>query len=103
MSGEINAISNALGRLQESAEAAERSRLAMWGEIKGFRGEQSEMRADLAQVLALKGRVDAMEPHVEDWKQTKQRGIGILAVVGLASGGVGAAVVAWLRKMGVLP
>ena len=33
-------------------------------------------------------RLDKIEPHVEDWKRTKQRGIGLLFASGVGGAGI---------------
>ena len=81
-SGDLNAISQAIGGLQESARQAQRSHDAMWSELK-------QMRGDLVEVLALKRDVAEMRPHVDDWRRTKQCGIGLLAMAGFGGGMLG--------------
>jgi Protein of unknown function (DUF1515) len=91
--GDLNAISQAIGGLQESAREAQRSHDAMWSELKQMRGE-------LVEVLALKRDVADMRPHVEDWRRTKQRGIGLLAMAGFGGGMLGQGVSTLLKKLG---
>ena len=94
--GELNEISRAIGSLQEAARAAQRSHEAIWLELK-------EMRSELAVVVALKKDVDDMRPHVEDWRRTKQRGVGLLAAAGIGGGLLGQGVATLLRKIGLTP
>jgi hypothetical protein len=94
--GELNQISQAIGSLQESARAAQRSHDAMWLELK-------QMRSELAPIVALKKDVDDMKPHVEDWRRTKQRGVGMLAAAGIGGGLLGQGLSALFRKIGLTP
>ncbi len=94
--GELNQISQAIGSLQESARAAQRSHDAMWLELK-------QMRSELVQIFALKKDVDDMKPHVDDWRRTKQRGVGLLAAAGISGGVIGQGLSTLLKKIGVTP
>ncbi len=99
MSGELNQISQAIGALQADANAAQRHREAVWQELRTI----SEKLTVVPQLVA---DVTAMKPAVEDWKATKQRGLGYLACAGLAGSAItaalGYATGALLKKMGWL-
>jgi hypothetical protein len=94
--GKLDQISQAIGCLQESARAAQRTHDAIWSELK-------ELRSELAPIVALKKDVDDMRPHVEDWRRTKQRGVGLLAAAGVGGGLLGQGLSALLRKLGLTP
>ena len=94
--GELNQISQAIGGLQESARAVQRSHDAMWLELK-------QMRSELLQIFALKKDVDDMKPHVDDWRRTKQRGVGLLVAAGIGGGMLGQGFSALLKKIGLTP
>lgn len=55
----------------------------------------SKIQETVAPLLPLVQRVDAIEPHVEDYKRNKNRLLGIVA--GLSAAGGGAA--GWISKM----
>lgn len=100
----LHEISAAIGRLQGLQEAAERRYGADHQETTDHREEMrdglAEIRNSLKPLLALKERVDRMEPAVDDWRATKQRGIGLIAAAGLGGGGIAAAIPALLKKIG---
>jgi hypothetical protein len=94
--GRLDQISQAIGGLQESACAAQRSHDAMWLELK-------QMRSELVQIFALKKDVDDMRPHVDDWRRTKQRGVGLLAAASIGGGLLGQGLSTLLEKIGLTP
>jgi hypothetical protein len=94
--GELNQISQAIGGLQESARQAQYSHEALWAELKA-------LRADLTGVLSLKRDINDMKPHVDDWRRTKQRGVGLLAAAGIAGGMLGQGLSTVLKKIGLTP
>lgn len=99
MSGELNQISQAIGALQASETEASRQRSAMWRELRAI----NEKLPELGQLAA---DVAEMKPAVEDWKMTKQRGLGYLACAGLAGSAItatiGGGTVALFKKWGWL-
>jgi tRNA U34 5-carboxymethylaminomethyl modifying GTPase MnmE/TrmE len=49
---------------------------------------------------SLKTKIDTViEPQIEDYKKNKQRGLGMVAALGLGGGGIGAWAATWLAKI----
>jgi predicted transcriptional regulator len=96
---ELDQISNVLGRLQEGAENAERSRQTLYRKVDELGGVVHRLAVAVersntalaAQALALRGDVDGMKPHVDDWRNTRNRAIGMLVGVGMLGAGSGIA------------
>lgn len=85
MSGDIDRISVAIGELKAMAAEEAKQRRAVW---KTLNGMSASLYALAARLPPLESKVMAMEPHVEDWKRTKQRGIGVLFAAGAAGAGL---------------
>ena len=87
MSG-LDQISAAIGRLQEAQENAERQRERMFEKL-------DSIAVQTAELPALARRIGEMEPHVEDYKRLKQRGVGVLGLIAVAGSLLGA----WVREL----
>lgn len=87
MSG-LDQISAAIGRLQEAQANAARQRERMFEKLDGI-------AAQTAEIPALARRIGEIEPHVEDYKRLKQRGVGILGLIAMGGSLLGA----WIREL----
>lgn len=76
MAGELNQISLAIGALQADGEQARRHRDAIWKKLEGIEEK-------LGPLAVLANDVALMKPAVDDWRMTKQRALGILALLSL--------------------
>jgi chromosome segregation ATPase len=85
---ELDQISAAIGRLQEAQESAERQRARIFEQLARIAEQTSE-------IPGLANRIEAMEPHVEDYRRLKQRGIGVLGVIAVGGSLLGA----WFREL----
>lgn len=74
MNGEIDPASEAIGELRAQNRAI----------LETLRAIDSK----LAVVPRLMERVEAMWPHVEDYRKLKQRGIGLLMAASIGGGGL---------------
>lgn len=91
---EIDEVSRLLGVLTSQNEISGQQMATL---VKKFDGVQAEMRdikeiarEAVARAERLEERLDDIEPNVEDYKKLKQRGIGVLGLIGLGSGAAGA-------------
>lgn len=85
-------ISNKLGSLQAEQISSRRDHERTLQKL-------DELAEQLAPLASLIKTVDEMKPHVEDWYKMKQRGLGILAVIGLMGGAVGSSLTSfWTVK-----
>lgn len=101
--GDLDEISLTLGKLLNGQEEAVRKQEAIFRNIDEIKGAMSEIKGSVATVTAghtaLKVDVDEnVKPHIEDFKKTKQRGIGLMAGVGLGGGASGATIATLLGK-----
>lgn len=89
MADDINEVSRLLGRIEASTIEAERQRTALFKKMDEFARLQSETNGVAKEALA---RVAKMEPHVEEFKNMRQRGLGIIMFIG-GCGAVGGATI----------
>lgn len=94
MTGELNELSRAIGALQHSAEITAEQTAAMWrrlDEIKSLLVQQgADHKIAVADTAAIKEQiVKEIMPTVREMNALKQRGIGMLAMVGLVAGALG--------------
>lgn len=99
----LDEISLTLGKLLNGQEEAVRKQEAIFRNIDEIKGSMSEIKGSVATVTSghnsLKFEVDEnIKPHIEDYKNSKQRGIGILAGVGIGGGASGATIATYLGK-----
>lgn len=98
MSG-FDEISAAIGRLEAKVDQGAEDRRAIGGKVDTL--IEANLRS-IARVDAVEKDVALMKPDVEDWRRSKQRGIGYLAGAGLAGGGLATGFHALLKKWGFL-
>lgn len=94
-SGSLNDISLAIGALRADNSTGKRDRAAMLRAMH-------EMNKKLEPLPQLVKDVADMKLAVDDWKKTKQRGIGYLAAAGIAGGGASHGITWFLKKLGLL-
>lgn len=88
---DLDEISRSIGRLQGQSEI-------MSGEIGKLRSTMHDVNNQMHVIIGLTDRVTRMEPHIEDWKRMKQRGLGVVGTVAVAGGFIGA----WVKsKLGL--
>lgn len=102
--GSIDEISSMLGRLCADNEEANRQRTAMWTKLDEMSIELTELCGTLKTLngshIALHGVVhNEHGPVISDVKALKQRGIGMLAGVGLFGAGGYAAISEIIKRM----
>jgi predicted nucleic acid-binding Zn-ribbon protein len=107
VSGDIDRISEAIGELRAGQTSREETMRRVEGKLDDLADEIRRDRHDernRAQVM--QGRIDRLEPKVadhqeavDDYRRMKQRGLGIVAGVGVASSAGGAAVWPWLKGL----
>lgn len=93
---ELSEIQRTLGRIESRQEAADNERTGMHALLQAF-----DYKLDCLPLL--KDRMDKMEPHVEDWKRMKQRGIGIFGAVAVGGGVIGSYVGKLAALIGIVP
>lgn len=81
-----NAVRQDIGRLEGKIEMMIQLQQSANAEQKSQRDAIAEMKSDQKTMQA---DISSMKPHVEDYKQNKQRGIGFVAGITLLSGSVG--------------
>lgn len=94
MSRDFDEISRAIGALQNSAETTAQQTAAMWkrlDEIKSLIIQQGAAHSSaVAETAALKKHINEdIMPTIREMNALKQRGIGMLATVGLVAGTLG--------------
>ena len=95
-----------LGKVQAQAESAEKSRVIMYAKIDGLHTTLIEtlaaVRAIQSEQRDAKSKLESeVIPHIEDYRQMKNRGIGIFIGLATISGGIGAYIqkaVAWFGR-----
>jgi amino acid permease len=88
----LDEVSKTLGELVAGVESLRNQTKDQWEdleEIKKLVGEVHEIREDVA----------AMKPHVEDYRRLKQRGLGVVALLGLMGTGVGVGLTKLIETM----
>lgn len=95
----INELQRLVGGLVQANRNAEHQRRIMFEKHDQTMAELRQFGRALVALRHEHNRLDEkvarMEPPVADFKQLKQRGIGMLAAVAVLAGGVGAAVARW--------
>lgn len=84
----IDQISEKIGELTASMKMLRSQTKDQWEDL-------GELKEALAELKAIKEDVAEMKPYVDDYRKLKQRGIGVLMIVGIMGSGLGAAA-AWL-------
>lgn len=100
---DLDEISLTLGKLLNGQEEAVRKQEAIFRNIDEIRGSMSEIKGAVSTVTvshnALKAEVDnSIKPHIDDYKNNKQRGLGLIAGVGIGGGAGGATLATYLSK-----
>lgn len=101
---DLDEISLTLGKLLNGQEEAVRRLDGVFRNIDEIKSAMSEVKGSVATVTAghtsLKTDVETnIKPHIEDYKNNKQRGLGLMAGVGLGGGAGGAGLFAVLSKL----
>lgn len=78
-----------IGALSAKADSAEAQRTLMFAKIDDLQKEQAKL---VVMVNDMKSGFEDMREDIDNFKALEQRGRGILAVVGLGGGGIGAAI-----------
>lgn len=111
--GQLHEISRQVGNLEAQAAEGQRSREIMRQELRDTRHEVRSMAHNLNGVIELLkkvgpmceefplivSQVKEMAPIVDNYNQLRQRGIGILAGVGLAGTAGGAIGATWITPV----
>lgn len=109
MSGELHAISQAIGRLEALAESAQNDSENIWRVINQIRDSQQEALRKLDAVVRMEERLQKVEKQASDTAKAaeawKNRSVGAIAVLSVISGVLGAFVppvvkAAWARLVG---
>lgn len=100
---DLDEISLTLGKLLNGQEEAVRKQEAIFRNIDEIKSSMSEVKGSVATVTAghtaLKTDVDEnLKPHIEDYKKNKQRGLGIMAGLGIGGGAGGATIANYVAK-----
>lgn len=95
---ELGVIQATLVAIQADLADAKSTRRAMYEKIDTQSREIIGVKNDVA---AVRHAVDEMKPSVEEFKKLKHRGLGIMAGVAVAAGGVAAGGKAILAKLGI--
>lgn len=93
VSGSLDEISRAIGALQADVGEGIRQREVMSEKL-------DKISEQLGGLTMIKADVEEMKPHVEDWKRTKQRGIGLLTLAGVGGGTIATGLSSILKKIG---
>lgn len=93
MAGDLDQISEAIGALRAMHTSMLDTQRDRWEETRrqhqDLRAEIIGLNAKLAPIAALAKDVAEMKPAVRDWQMTKQRAVGIVAVLSLIFTGIG--------------
>jgi len=89
-SNSINDLSRVLGRLEADASAARSQRTEIFSQLE-------EVKLKLACLPQLAKTVESHGVDIGDYKQLKQRGIGIVLVLTIIGGAIGSAGM-WMAK-----
>lgn len=87
----IDQVSEKIGKLTASVEMLRSQTKEQWDDL-------GDLKEALAELKEIKQEVAEMKPYVDDYRKLKQRGIGVLAIVGIMGSGFGAAAV-WLMGL----
>ena len=101
---DLDEISLTLGKLLQAQQDHAKKTEGLFRVTEEIKEGQAEVKGSVATLTAahnaLKKEIDDdIKPQVEDYKKNKQRGIGILAALGVGSGGVGAALASIIPKL----
>lgn len=95
MPDDINQVSLMLGQLVAGQKETDRKLDAMFNKLDGMDDRVIKNEGVIATV---RSDVESMKPHVEDYKNNKQRGLGLMAGIGLGGGAGGATLATYLSK-----
>lgn len=97
MADDFGQIRQDIGSLLQGMKNAENQRVTMFDKLDEYGKELVILRQDHN---ALSDKVDGhIEPAIVDYKKTKQRGLGILAGLTFAVGGVSAALTKFFNNL----
>lgn len=94
---ELGSIQATLSAIQTDLQDAKNARRQVYQKLEEQGREIAGLKSDVA---AVKTAVDEMRPHIDDWRTTKAKGLGILVGVALAGGGVATGLSKLLAKLG---
>ena len=88
----IDDVSQTLGELVASVRTLTKQTGDQWEKL-------DEIEKTLAKVEALADDIAEMKPAVDEFKALKQRGLGVLGMIGLLASGAGAGAVYFMEKI----
>ena len=93
---EIDQLSEIIGKLNAEVAENQRQNTALFRKLDAIEEKITKMAGAVEMVASKQMELEAdvkenINPVVADYKAMKNRGIGVIAFIGLASGGVGAA------------
>ena len=88
MAGEIDELSKMLGSMQADIAHIRKTNDAIDAKVDKAHENVIELKAS---AKSAHKRIDALKPHVEDYKKMKQRGIGLTAALAAICGFIGSA------------
>ena len=88
----IDDTSQMLGELISSVRTLNKSTNDIWEKL-------DEMEKTLAKVSANERAIAEMKPHVDEFRILKQRGLGVLGMIGLIASSAGAGAVYLMEKL----
>ena len=94
MSGDIDELSRMLGEMQSDISHIRKSTDLIDTKVDKAHENVIELKAS---AKSAHKRIDALHPHVEDYKKMKQRGIGMMASISAFMGFLGAALMKGLN------
>lgn len=103
MTDDLHGVSKAIGKLEAENEEAERQRRAMFNKLDEIFREITKLTGAVEMLArdhsdtAKKVREDVM-PTIDRIKNLEQRGMGVVAFVGVMAGGAGATALALFNK-----
>lgn len=100
---EIDEISQALGRLEAIGQYQNKELSNIRGDLSVVKNDTQKLSTDsVAQELAIRAlhdRMDIIEPKVNQHEAIKNKGLGIMSLLGFIMGGTGWAVSTFLHKI----
>lgn len=96
---DLDEISRAIGEMQSQHKESERQRSRIFKLLDEIKDRQGEINGAINLVVSRldsqNKRIEVVEKSSDDFIALKNRGLGVIWVIGLAGGSIGAAVV-WL-------